>query len=244
MTRSDLVRQLGELMVDLEPLAATTETAESLTAMCRAARCAFGAGAVSVAVIEEDVLRYVAADGEGAADIVGTVLPAGRGIAGYVAMSGQSLAVDHVSSDPRFAREVAERTGYVPTTILVVPVVDASNDVVGVLSVLDRNSATADALELASAFAAQAGILVPSLGQVGRTSNLLLAAVVDAVRSKERDLGGALRRSVGRLPEADADLARFGAVLADLRRLDPSVRARVMSILTDVVTLAGAGRRR
>ncbi len=244
MTRGDLVRQLGELIVDLEPLAATTEPAENLTAMCRAARCAFGAGAVSVAVVDEDVLRYVAADGEGAVDIVGTVLPAGRGIAGYVAMSGQSLAVDHAANDPRFAREVAERTGYVPTTILVVPVVDGSNDVVGVLSVLDRNNATADALELASAFAAHAGILLPSLGQVGRTSNLLLSAIVDAIRSRDRDLGVALRRSIGQLPEADADLAHFSALLADLRRLDPAVRARVMSILTDVLTLVGAGRRR
>ena len=44
-----------------------------------------------------------------------------RGLAGYVAVSGQALAIDEPASDPRFARDVAERTGYVPQTLLLVP---------------------------------------------------------------------------------------------------------------------------
>ena len=41
-------------------------------------------------------------------------MAAGRGIAGFVAATGQSLTVRDVISDPRFARDVGERTGYVP----------------------------------------------------------------------------------------------------------------------------------
>ena len=77
---------------------------------------------MSVAHVEHDHLRYVAAAGRGADAIVGTELPLGRGLAGYVAASGQALAIDEPASDPRFARDVAERTGYVPQTLLLVPV--------------------------------------------------------------------------------------------------------------------------
>ena len=62
--------------------------------------------------------------GVGADVIVGTRLPSSRGIGGFVAMTGQALAVDHPAGDARFARDVADRTGYVPDTLLVVPVLD------------------------------------------------------------------------------------------------------------------------
>ena len=132
-----------------------------LTAACTAARLAFGAGSVSIAVVTPagselpvDHLRYVAADGRGAEGILGVRLPAGKGIASYVAATGQALVVDHVVDDARFARDVAERTGYLPATLLAVPITDRDGQVLGVLSVLDRGNGAGDALALGSAFAA------------------------------------------------------------------------------------------
>ena len=46
-----------------------------------------------------------------------------------------------------------------------------------------------DSLALASAFAAQAALLIPTLEELGRESLLLLDAVVDAVRTSDPDLG-------------------------------------------------------
>jgi signal transduction protein with GAF and PtsI domain len=97
-----------------------------------------GASACSVALLEGDALHYVAASGTGAAEVVGMRLELGRGIAGYVAATGQALEVEQVTSDPRFARDVAERIGYVPTSILAAPMITPDGDLVGVLSVLDR----------------------------------------------------------------------------------------------------------
>lgn len=109
----------------------------ALTSACALARACYGAAAVSVAVVEEDALHYVAADGAGADSIVGTRLAAGRGIAGFAAATGQSLTVRDPSSDPRFARDVGASTGYLPSTIQCVPV-DAHGEVVAVISILDR----------------------------------------------------------------------------------------------------------
>ena len=79
---------------------------------------------MSIARLHDDELVYEAADGAGGDAITGVRLPTSRGIAGYVARTGQSLVVDQVQSDPRFARDVAERVGYLPTSLIVVPVVD------------------------------------------------------------------------------------------------------------------------
>ncbi|MEO5853673.1 MAG: GAF domain-containing protein [Nocardioides sp.] len=110
-----------------------------LTASVAAVRALFGAAACSCALVDAQgsSLTYVAADGEGAAEIVGVVLPVGRGIAGWAVMSGQPIAVRDVRADPRFARDVAEATHYVPTSLLAAPLFDDEGEALGVLSVLD-----------------------------------------------------------------------------------------------------------
>src|SRR4051794_10051017 len=99
----------------------------------------FEAAACSISLVDDDgaELVFVAADGAGAAEIVGQAVPVGRGIAGGAAMSGQPIAVSDVQADPRFARDVAESTSYVPRAILAAPLMGANGDVLGVLSVLD-----------------------------------------------------------------------------------------------------------
>ena len=239
------MQRLGELVVDLAPVVVNVDAHRQLSSLVRTARVAFGARSVSVAVVTDEGLRYVAADGDGSEGIIGALLPTGSGIAGYVAMSGQSLAVDRVANDPRFARAVAEAVGYIPTTLLAVPVADDADDVVGVISVLDRSAATVDSLALASAFAAQAALLIPTLDELGRESRLLLDAVADAARRSDPDLGDALRRALERRrDDDDAELIRAAAILADLRRADPATKARVVAVLADVTALATARRRR
>jgi len=111
------------------------EVERSLAAM----RALFGAEACSCAVVDDSggSLTFVAADGQGAAEIVGVSLPIGRGIAGWAAMSGQPIAVRDVRTDSRFARDVAEATAYVPTSVLAAPLYDADGEVIGVVEVLD-----------------------------------------------------------------------------------------------------------
>jgi signal transduction protein with GAF and PtsI domain len=104
-----------------------------------ATRALFGAAACSIALVDDDgeTLRFVASDGAGADEIVGVTIPVSRGIAGWAAMSGQPIAVRDVQTDPRFARDVAESTHYVPTAIYAAPMLDAEGEVLGVASVLD-----------------------------------------------------------------------------------------------------------
>lgn len=112
---------------------------DALTRSVTAVRGLFDAAACScaLATAEGSGLVFVAADGAGAEQILGVELPVGRGLVGWAAMSGQPVSISDVGSDARFARDVAETTAYVPTTILAAPFFDAGGEVLGVLEVLD-----------------------------------------------------------------------------------------------------------
>ncbi len=99
----------------------------------------FEAAAASLALLDpaSGELVYESAWGAGAREIVGFRLARGVGIAGAVVASGEPQAVPDCRSDDRFAAQVARGTGYVPHTMLVVPLVRAGV-AIGVLSLLDR----------------------------------------------------------------------------------------------------------
>ncbi len=120
MTDPDpLLREFAELAAATGQVAAPPALAQALVSLTALARTFFGAAACSVAVLDEDEdgdhaeLVYTAATGEGRRD-PGVRLPIDRGIAGWVAQSGQPIAVSDLSRDVRFARDVAESTSYVP----------------------------------------------------------------------------------------------------------------------------------
>jgi subtilisin family serine protease len=109
-----------------------------LDAICASVRTAMHAAAVSIARLDGGELHYLASDGAGAESIVGTRMSIDRGLAGYVARTGQSLTIDQARADARFAHDIAERTGFVPESLMVLPVVDGREQVLGVVSILDR----------------------------------------------------------------------------------------------------------
>jgi Protein kinase domain/GAF domain len=110
-----------------------------IEAIVRTAAGMFEAAAASIALVDTagGELVYEAAWGAGAAEVVGLRLPPGAGLAGAVVASGEGVAVPECRNDPRFAKQVAAKTGYVPYTMLVTPLV-REGKTIGVLSLLDR----------------------------------------------------------------------------------------------------------
>lgn len=106
------------------------------------ARHAFGAAASSVFLVDPGTreLVFEAVSGEGDDRLVGSRLPAGTGIAGWVAASGQSMLIDDLGDSPHFSGTAAASTGYVPRSIMAAPLF-SDDECIGVLEVLDRGSA-------------------------------------------------------------------------------------------------------
>jgi GAF domain-containing protein len=179
--------------------------AELLHSIVEVARSIFGARASSIFLLDEetDELVFAAVAGEGSDELVGRRIPSSTGIAGWVLVTRQPLVVEDVGADPRFGRETAESTGYVPRGLMAVPLLHGERTL-GVLEVLDRPEQSAFSLaemDLLGLFANQAAIALDlllrsrrarqaaggdegDLAAVGR-----LAAAVDSLEGPAREAG-------------------------------------------------------
>jgi len=135
-----------------------------LNSIVEAAARIFGAAAASILLVneEEQMLEFKVAYGPSDRNLVGTKFPLDRGIAGYVAMTGQPIATSNVGQDARFNQEFAKSTGYVPDSILATPLL-SEDRIIGVMEVLDKIDATSfgmQDMELLGMFAQQAAIAI------------------------------------------------------------------------------------
>jgi GAF domain-containing protein len=178
-----------------------------LSAIVEVARSIFGAKASSILLLdaETEELVFEAVVGEGEDTLLGTRFPAGEGIAGWVLATRTPLVIEDVHSDPRWSRDVAEGTGYVPKGLMAAPPLHEEG-ALGVLSVLDRPEQSLFSLremELLGLFANQAAIAVDLLLKARQASRLIgdedgdgdiavvarLAAAVDALEDDRRAAG-------------------------------------------------------
>ena len=181
------------------------------------ARAIFGAEAASIFLYDEeaDELVFEAVSGQGGDTLVGTRFPSSTGIAGFALVTRQPLVVDDLQNDPRFSRERAASTGFVPTSIVASPLLHDER-ALGVLSVLDRDPERpfgVAELDLLSRFSTQAAIGL----------DLLLSA--RRARGALRDEGTAsvVARVAALLDDEDADAGR--ALLEAIERVLASRRA-------------------
>ncbi|MFH1086258.1 MAG: GAF domain-containing protein [Chloroflexota bacterium] len=207
----------------------------------------FGAAAASIALVDEPTrtLHFVVAYGAGRDAVVGQRIPLGQGIAGYVAMSGQPLAISDVQRDPRFAQGFASATGYVPRSILAMPLLSGER-IIGVMEVLDKIAAPSFGLrdmELLGLFARQAAIAIDQARGMARLTDALvlglqrrLAETTDPSASVAL---GELARLVERDPGDDlcADdllaLADLFGTLADLGAEERQLALRVLHVVAE-----------
>lgn len=146
----------------------TPPEAELLTSVVGMARAAFSAAASSVLVLDALSAEFVfaAVAGEGAGHLVGRRFPADRGIAGWVAASGEPVIVDRLSRNAMFARDIARGTGYVPESIMAAQIA-RDGACLGVLEVLDgtpRSGAEFDDIHLLTLLAEHAALVLGGLG--------------------------------------------------------------------------------
>jgi GAF domain-containing protein len=179
------------------------------------ARAIFKAKASSILLLdtETDELVFEAAADEASESLIGKRFPSSTGIAGFVLVSRQPLVIEDVLSDPRFSRETAESTGFVPKGLMAVPLLHEEN-ALGVLEVLDRPRDarfTLAEMELLGLFANQAAIALDLLQRARRAQNALvgegdlavLARVAEALETRRDDEDGSRASALRLLAELE-----------------------------------------
>jgi GAF domain-containing protein len=138
-------------------------------------------------------------------------VPLGEGIAGLVALTGEPMAVADAQSDPRHAHEIAEQTGFLPRSLLCVPL-QYEDRVIGVIELLDKAGAAgfdAEDMHTLSLFARQAAVAIEQSNARKNLASLL----------RELLMG------LGDVPTVDQQdvLAKLGSFAEDIEA-DPAFR--------------------
>jgi diguanylate cyclase (GGDEF)-like protein len=94
--------------------------------------------------------------------IDGLRLPSDRGIAGWVARHREAVRLDDVASDPRHFTGVEQQTGFMPRTMICVPMVskEVLRGVIQIINKVDGSSFTEAELRLAQTLADHAAIAI------------------------------------------------------------------------------------
>jgi GAF domain-containing protein len=186
---------------------------ELLQSIVQVARAIFGAKGSSIWLLDEDadelVVEAVARPED--RQLLGMRMPSGQGIAGWVLTTRQPIVIEDVQGDPRHARDVAERTGYVPKGLMAVPVLHEER-ALGVLQVLDRQTTfSLGEMDLLGMFANQAAIALDLLLRARTAKSVLeggeadvvaaarLAAVLDGLEGDRREAALELMRALENL---------------------------------------------
>ena len=120
-------------------------------------------------------------------------MPIGKGIAGYVAATGDTINIPDAYFDPRFNPDYDRQTGYRTASILCLPIRVKSGKIIGVFQLLNKHTGvfTEDDARIMSAFSVHAAIALEN------------ARLYEQEREKiriERDLLAAREVQMGLLP--------------------------------------------
>ena len=206
----------------------------------------FDAEAASIALFEPDPDRLVfrVAAGEQGAGAIGLSVPPTQGIVGFVYSTGQALALSDVANDPRFNRDAAEQTGYVPRSIAAAPLLDEQGSI-GVLQVLDKRSSATFSLqdmELIGVFAAQATVAIAAAKVMRDTTRLVAASLADLdAGTSDEDAEAIVARVTAGLDTDDE--SPFWKVVDQVARLR-GLTDRELTLVADILAVVAADAER
>jgi adenylate cyclase len=187
-------RGVNALLKAASCLAQSLDLEKTLQAVMDEARKLMQADRSTLFLLDHDQdelwTRVAKADGTTMMDIR---ISAKKGIAGYVASTGETLNIPNAYEDPRFDPSTDQRTGYLTRNILCMPVFNSTGDLIGVSQLINKHQGgfTPSDEEFMRAFNIQAGIalenaqLFESVLQERQYQKDVLASLSDAVISTD-----------------------------------------------------------
>lgn len=194
------VQDLDVLYEIERAISASDEQTDLLDRILVKAMSVIGAEAGSILLMEKDrdALYFKSAKGEKAESLISVKLSTGQGIAGHVAVTGESVRVNEAEESPHYERGVAKKLGVHVGSVLCVPIL-GENEVIGALELLNKKTGFTEADErLGYLLAGQTGralVLRQSRDEVERKARLaaigqMLSGVLHDVRTPMTVIGG------------------------------------------------------
>jgi GAF domain-containing protein len=209
-----------------------------LKSIVEAAARIFNAAAASILLVneQEQLLEFKVAYGASNRDLVGLKFPLNKGIAGYVVMTGQPLAISNVRQDARFNQEFAKSTGYVPSSILAMPL-KSGEHILGVMEVLDKINAVSfgiQDMELLGMFAHQAAIAIDQSQRMDHIQDAVILGLKRFIKAESKQKSTELLSVLDETSElkTDEDLLLLADLFNKISELGEAERKACLQVLT------------
>jgi signal transduction histidine kinase len=214
---NEVTRSLTSTL-DLEPL-----LNQILTSAVDILNCE--AGSLLLQAVETGELVFEVTVGPVAAEIHGTRLPSGAGLAGRSVELHQPIIQNDVHRSQEWFADIEEETGFITRDILVVPML-VKEQCLGAIEVINRIDGlpfTQDDQELLMAFASQAGVALENARLYTQTDQTL-AARVDELSIMQR---------IDRELNASLDVARTMRITLDWAMRQSKAEAGLVGIVSE-----------
>lgn len=172
--------------------------------------------------VDDDRLQFFQSTDESFVAEDFPAVPIGSSIAGFVFLSGQSMALDDAQQSSRFYAEIDERSGFTTKEYLATPVI-LGTSILGVLTIANRSETvenpmfSSDELRLADRYAHLCAQLLDHDNQVRRLAKAASNSVAGIFAGFEATNNGAANQFGGDFSSQDGDLrAQISDALANL----------------------------
>lgn len=173
------VETLNRLVEIAGLLNSTLNLDELLQLIMASATELLGAETSSLLLLDEETgeLTVEVATGAPGREVMKQRVPPGVGIAGWVVEHGESLIVDRPREDPRFYRDIDEKTGFETRSILAVPL-RTKERAIGAVEVINKLEGAFDEKEvaLATALADQAATAIDNARLYARLADAVVTS--------------------------------------------------------------------
>lgn len=241
---AERLRALLELTATAGVVAAPVSDREELRAIVEVAASVLDAEAAALFLLDEEreELRFEVALGGSSDQLQNVTIPMGEGLAGYVASTGQPIAISNVEEDARFAASFAQKVKYVPKNLLCVPMV-LGDRTVGVLEMLDKRGGSAFGVrDIATLghFARLAALTVAQMQLVSDLRRLFRQMLADVVGDEHALTALGQRFADHAAGGVPADTLRLAALVWEISRHGAPARHHLVDVLGGLSRLLGA----
>lgn len=186
-------------------------------------------------------LRFLAAIGKVADQLIDLKVPAGKGVAGFVFSSGQPMTISDVDAEDAFYAEVDRKTGYSTQTLLATPL-RHKGEMIGVLEYVNRigeppfEPFTSKEMDLAAIFAEAVASLVNAYESVKLFRDFSEKVLSDDRRMAFRDVRDWLQDL--RNSEKHREMLELAVLVREISQRGDEERQMCIDILKTVLTFA------
>ena len=128
-------------------------------------------------------------------------LPVNSGIVGSAVTSGEKIILDDVYKDRRFNQDIDVNTGYMTKSMMVIPMFNNSNEIIGAFQVINKKSEQAifdkrdlERLSLASIYAAETLISAKLSKDIQETEKEVILTMGSIGESRSEETGNHVKR--------------------------------------------------